>query len=288
MANLYFAKINVNGEIYKVYKDELSIDSVIDKLIVNISTEKSIILPDNKGQIKFITLINNLDKRYISGRLIRIFQDDIQIYEKSKDDVIDLTNKDLARTCTFFFDGKSEIVGFTTGRYFGTSQFCKYFEELLNEHTAPGCFNVTLIKDTDAFRNKLNRLKTVNKVNIRIVAKNSCDDDLAEWYANNDTMEDMEANQAEITYESKGKQSGGLNMNNAYISSIIDSLGLGYGRMTAIGVNAEGIKDQVVSDKDAPMKIKIADNNKTSMPYINDRTKDLIPWVLSKMRKDKL
>lgn len=233
MANLYFAKINVNGEIYKVYNDELSIDSIIDKLIVNISTEKSIVLPDNKGQIKFITLINNLDKRSVSGRLISIFQDDIQIYEKSKDDVIDLTNKDLARTCTFFFDGKSEIVGFTTGRYFGISQFCKYFEELLNEHTAPGCFNVTLIKD-------------------------------------------------------KGKQSGGLNMNNAYISSIIDSLGLGYGRMTAIGVNAEGIKDQVVSDKDAPMKIKIADNNKTSMPYINDRTKDLIPWVLSKMRKDKL
>lgn len=53
---MYFAKVNVNEEIFEVYEGRNSLKKILDKLIYNLSSKKIIVLPQNKGRIKFITL----------------------------------------------------------------------------------------------------------------------------------------------------------------------------------------------------------------------------------------
>lgn len=60
MAYLYFAKVNVNNDIFKVYEGEKSIEEILNRLILSVNTEDNIILPKNRGYIKFITLSTNV------------------------------------------------------------------------------------------------------------------------------------------------------------------------------------------------------------------------------------
>ena len=48
MAYLYFAKVNVNNDIFKVYEGEKSIEEILNRLILSVNTEDNIILPRRK------------------------------------------------------------------------------------------------------------------------------------------------------------------------------------------------------------------------------------------------
>lgn len=283
MAYLYFAKINVNNDIFKVYKGEESIENILDKLILNINNKESIFLPKNKGYIKFITLTTNIEKRFISGRLIRIFEDDIQMYNLQTDDVENLPQDKLARTSTFYFDVQHELVGFTTGKYFGPKQFCDYFEQMINKCVDEGTFNVTLQKDEDSFDERVKKFSKISTIKLRIVPKNPCRDEFDSWYANPESIESVEANQAEIIYSANNKNEQGLNFNNDYIKNILKGLGIGYITGIVTGLMPNGVKATVSSDKDAPKRFGIPDKDKTTIERIQKYTKSFIPQILLKM-----
>ena len=69
MAYMYFAKVNVNEEIFEVYEGRNSLKKILDKLIYNLSSKKIIVLPQNKGRIKFITLTKNIEKQSLKTRI---------------------------------------------------------------------------------------------------------------------------------------------------------------------------------------------------------------------------
>lgn len=283
MAYLYFAKVNVNNDIFKVYKGEEDIDRLLDKLIINVNSDDKISLPKNKGYIKFITLITNVEKRFISGRLIRIFEDDIQMYNIETDDVEDLPQDKLARTSTFFFDVQHELIGFTTGKYFGPKQFCDYFELLINSCTENEAFSVILQKDPDSFIERVKRFSKISTIKFRIVPKNPCQDEFDNWYANPDSIESVEANQLEITYSANNKNERGLNFDNDYIKNILKGLSNGYINGSVSGLMPGGVKATVSSDTDAPRRYTIPDKDKTSIPNVHEHAKAFIPQVLLKM-----
>lgn len=283
MAYLYFAKVNVNNDIFKVYEGEKSIEKILNRLILSVNTEDNIILPKNRGYIKFITLSTNVEKSFISGRLIRIFEDDIQLYNFEKDDVEELPQDKLARTSTFYFDVQHELIGFTVGKYFGPKQFCDYFEQLINKCTEEGTFNVTLQKDEDSFTERVKRFSKITTIKFRIVPKNPCQKEFNDWYANPASIESVEANQAELTYSANSKNTRGLNFDNAYIQNLIKGLGYGYISSVVSGLMPGGEKGTVSSDKDAPRRFSIPDKDKTSIPDVNKHTKAIIPQVLYKM-----
>lgn len=283
MAYLYFAKVNINNDIFKVYKGEEDVDEVLNKLIRNINNKAKIMLPKNKGHIKFISLTTDIEKRFISGRLIRIFEDDIQMYNLAKDDVEELPQDKLARASTFFFDVQHELIGFTTGKYFGPKQFCDYFEQLINLCTDEGTFNVTLQKDEDSFDERIKRFSKISSIRFKIVPKNPCKDEFNSIYANPDSIESVEANQLDITYSANNKNERGLNLNNDYIKNLFKGLGIGYLSAFVSGLMPGGIKATIVSDKDTPRRFSIPDKDKTSIPSVHEHAKAFIPQILLKM-----
>lgn len=104
MAYLYFCKVNVNDEIYAVYENGKMVSDIIDQLILRVNTDVQNDVPDKKETIKFITLTPDIERRYISGRLVKIFTDDLQVYNEFTDDIEALPRDKLARVCTFYFD----------------------------------------------------------------------------------------------------------------------------------------------------------------------------------------
>lgn len=282
MAFLYFCKVNVNDEIYSVYKKDKNVSDIIDNLIVNINSNVFIEDEDQKSRIKFVTLVPDIDRRYVCGRLIKIFTDDIQVYNEKLDDIEDIPSDRLTRSCTFYFDAKTEIVAFTVGKYFGYKKFCQYFEILINKCTEEGAFNVTLLQDSELFKSKLKRLSKAEKIEINLVAKNPCEEELNEWYANPKAMEEIEANKLRLIYESQGKKSNGLKIDSGYFAKLLDSLETGYVKfIKVIGKNLSGLKDDITSDLTAPKRFSIPDKDKLSIPAVHEHGATFIPRLMS-------
>lgn len=283
MAYLYFAKLNVNNNIFKVYNSEDDIENVLNKLIVNINNKEILSLPKNKGYIKFIALTSSIEQRFVSGRLIKIFEDDLQMYNSETDDLEDLPQSTLARNSTFYFDVQHELIAFTVGKYFSPKQFCDYFEQLINQCTEEGSFNVTLLKDTDSFEEKVKRFSKIISVTFKIVPKNPCHDEFDNLYANPESMESMQATGLEVTYTANNKNNQGLNLNNDYFKNLKKGLELGYIKSRVIGLIAGVTKGKVYSEQDTPKRFIIPNNDQTSIPNVHEHAKAFIPQILLKM-----
>lgn len=283
MAYLYFAKLNVNNDIFKVYNGEEDIEKILNKLIVRINSKKILSLPKNKEYIKFIALTSSIEKRFVRGRLIKIFEDDFQMYNSKTDDLEELPQSALARTSTFYCDVQHELIAFTVGKYFSPKQFCDYFEQLINQCTEEGNFNVTLLKDTDSFEEKVKKFSKITSVTFKIVPKNPCYDEFDKLYANLESMESMQANRLEVTYTANNKNNQGINLNNDYFKNFKKSLELGYIKSTVTGLIAGVTKGKVFSDQDAPKRFIIPNNDQTSIPNVHEHAKTFIPQILLKM-----
>ncbi|WP_417151396.1 hypothetical protein [Phascolarctobacterium faecium] len=283
MAYMYFAKVNVNEEIFEVYEGRNSLKKILDKLIYNLSSKKIIVLPQNKGRIKFITLTKNIEKQYVTGRIVKIFKDDIKTYDPEEDDVKDLPTDKLARSATFYFDVQHEMVAFTTGQYFGKNQFCEFFEMLLNEYMGKNTFKVFLLKDEDTLREKLQHFSKISKIWISIVPKNPGCSDIQNMYANPQAIEDINARIYTQEFKADKKSKDGLNINNKYMSNAINGVSQRYGDMGAEGIGADGQDKTVKSSDDAPEQRFISSEEKNSIPSVHEIGKDGIRYILAKM-----
>ncbi len=286
MAYMYFAKVNVNSEeIYDVYKKKVLLDDILRDIILRVDSKVSIDLPKNKGCIKFITI--NKDERmgYITGRVVKIFSDEIKIYDKEADDLIDLPNDKLARTATFYFDVNKEIIAFTTGQYLGTNQFCNFFELLLNEHIGRNLFKVVLLKNEDGFRERLKLFRKILKVDLTLVPKNPGAYEFKKMYANPESIVQVGATQYRQEFSIDKKSSNGLNMDNEFMNNAILGVSSGYGDMKVEGIGDDGEKMTVNSCKDVVEKKSIPDNSKHSITYIHEQGKSAIVGILAKAAK---
>lgn len=97
MATMYFAKININEEIYEVYKHSEKVEEIFGKLLSKKWQEETIVHTqgnklnqdsDKEEVYKFINIDMVYDKGYLVGRLIEIFRDDLSLYDRNKDDII--------------------------------------------------------------------------------------------------------------------------------------------------------------------------------------------------------
>ena len=67
MAYMYFAKVNVNDEIFNVYDDPKVLQTLLVKLMGCINNSTKIDLPKDKGIIKFITIEKDAGKMVVYG-----------------------------------------------------------------------------------------------------------------------------------------------------------------------------------------------------------------------------
>lgn len=115
MATMYFAKININKEIYEVYKKQENYNKILNKLIEE-DWQKSKIVEqklntdrdDSEREIyKFINIDRISDKSYLVGRLINVFKDEIAIYDEKKIILAVWIKKNYLEQSPFILIGKT-------------------------------------------------------------------------------------------------------------------------------------------------------------------------------------
>jgi len=251
---------------------------------VNIDTKRGIKLPKNQGKVKFITIEKDYEKGYISGRVIRIFHDDIKIYDDVNDDIDDIPNDKLARSCTFYFDVMKERVAFTTSQYFQYSKFCEYFEQLINLHSEDTEFKVILLKDENELKIKLGCFKKITKIKFSFVPNNPGKNGFEGFYiGDNKVLKEANAKVYSQEMEADKKSDEGLKIRTAFMDKVIKGISEGYGKMFVTGKEDDGQVITITSDNKAPFKVMIPDSERTSIPAVVERGKNAISIIIAKL-----
>ena len=84
MANMFFAKFNLSSNIHKVYKDSDLKIKILKKIIAEVNQNKTI-KDIYENEYKFCELEKNADEMYIAGRLVKIFEDEVETYNREED-----------------------------------------------------------------------------------------------------------------------------------------------------------------------------------------------------------
>src|SRR5665648_1128190 len=103
MSTMYFAKLNFNSEIYKVYEDGSILTEFLNKVFLNL-TDKVAHIDDKGKKTKFITLLKDENGTWISGRIVLIAPGTNVSYDEVKDDIVETHDKNGANYVTFYFD----------------------------------------------------------------------------------------------------------------------------------------------------------------------------------------
>lgn len=288
--NMYFAKVNVNSDVYDIYEKPSLLEKILDKVIISVNTDNRFSIPeelDSKNigdEIKFITLDKDVTKRYISGRLIRIYEDDLEKYDSKNDDIMKLETGELARYSTFYFDLNTEIIGFTLGKYFGKAQFCCYFEFLLNNFIEEVDFKVILLKNEDELKNSLMRFKRISRIHFSIIPPNPNEAALKKMFGA--SAQDLkESNVHLYNQEFKaGRKGKGLNEKAKYFNDVIEGVAMGYGKMVVEGQDDSGEDITVYSEKNHPETRPIRSNEKNSISGVIEIAKKWIGVLAVKYR----
>ncbi|WP_221641477.1 hypothetical protein [Listeria booriae] len=118
MAKIYFAKMNINDEIFEVYKGEKELSSLLKKIYEKINNEDEL-YDEYGGRYKFFDLDKVVDDNtkgslQILGRLGYIKKGVHSSYDPENDTAIDLEDKNKLEYVTFYFDVDRELIAFNS------------------------------------------------------------------------------------------------------------------------------------------------------------------------------
>lgn len=289
MPNIYFAKLNINSKIYDVYKNPNLADEILKKLFISLDQDKKL-KPDNEKSvwIKFINLEKSYTNYTVAGRLVKIFDDDIEVYDSRKDDVSPLSTKELAKSVTFYLDLKNEIVAFTTSKLLGRKQFVEFFRDLINSYSDENKFEVFVINNKYTLKEQLKNFKVISKADILLVPPNSNEEEFMDLFPKTgDEIKDTRATKIEQSFSASIKENG-LNIKSKFFERIINGVSNGFGILKVIGKNNEDEKYSITSTDDAPQKRFIPTNEKDSISAIKERGRAGIISILAMRENEKV
>ena len=154
---LYFGKVNIS-KVYEIYKDEMTIEQVMNKLFICIkdkvevekviekSKEGDTIVETHKFSFSSINKLNNIPKEGLVGAIIKSHQIYVNQIDKNTGvkKVIPVDNDEIIE---FFFSPYEETIAFYTSHKFGYLQICEAFEMLINK-----CSKVQFGQLKDSFK----------------------------------------------------------------------------------------------------------------------------------------
>ena len=262
MSTMYFAKLNFNSDIYKIYEDESLRRLLLDKVYSELS--ESVAHIENEEKFKFITLIKNPDEFWISGRLILVAPGVNTSYDAETDDLIEEPIDNKAASVSFFFDVNKEQIAFVPKRDFGHNMFIREFKFLLEMCIKDMEVEIHLEKNINLLKEKMSKLSFAQKITVDIVPPNG---DKAEYDAlfstGADEIKDTLATKFLIVLGATAKV--GINLSSKYINKLTAAVSKGYGKMEVIGKDTAGNPAKVTSDVDALYTKAIRDQDKDNL-----------------------
>lgn len=273
MATMYFAKININEEIYEVYKHSEKAEEIFCKLLSKKWQEETIVHTqgnklnqdsDKEEVYKFINIDMVYDKGYLVGRLIEIFRDDLSLYDRNKDDINSISQSELSREIPFYFDWKNEIVAFIPSKKFSRKKFLVCFEELLNKIYGEQMFSVYLKNNIGDLKRAVNSFSKVSEIEITLVPPNSNKEEFDDLFPK--SGDELEETQGTKFYQkiSAPHSKTGLNIQASLFQRMITGVAKGFGQFTALGKDSSGNTKRFSSDKSAPQRKYIKESSRNS------------------------
>ena len=132
MAKMYFAKMNINEQIYEMYEGKQNLEELVKKIFAGLSTKINI-YDDKGGRIKLFDLDISPEGLKITGNLGYIKRGVHSSYDPEKDTAIDTTDNNKINYVSFYFDLENEILAYMTIPTLGRKQVLKYFQGLIKE-----------------------------------------------------------------------------------------------------------------------------------------------------------
>ena len=279
MAVVYFAKVNINSNIYDVYKNPDLVNKILDELLEHIDSEHLPIKINKEESIAFFDVEKNMDKHYVAGRLSKIFRDNIEIYNSKKNSVEPFSTEDVVKSTLFFFDLRSEIVAFMTAQSISRKNFVSYFKILLNSYTEDVKFEVFLKTNSRALDEQIGRIGKVSKVDFTVVPPNSNEDEFNDLFPRNgEEIKETRATKLQQTLSSS-KKDDGINMGASFLRRIIEAVSKGFGAIKVIGETDDN-HTLSASNYSTPQKVIMPDKFKNDIAefsnYAHSEIKSLI------------
>lgn len=270
MATIYKYKVNMS-ELSEQIRDDINyLKDITDKLYFSIND--NVIVYDEKDinvKYKLIDLEKNHDRRIISGRLIKIFEEsDISKYDEMENTVESTKMKNQAHCVAFSFKVDTEIIAYIPKRNLSRNEFNKYFSKILTESLSEiGIVNLQPIVDRGTLRQRLNEMEVATEFSFVIVKPNGIGDDEIKELSND--LIETGSEKAEIKF--KGNRKNPLKKNAQIIKKFVSFIESGWGQFKAIGYKQDNSPMTIDTSKDTIQKMYVAESNKDSHMHIQER-----------------
>lgn len=288
MAQMYFYKFNINAEIYNVYRDESLQNKILNEVFSKISSDMSYIYGFEDGEnektveYKFCDLLKDPDNMTITGRLVKIYDGEVESYDRNEDTVKQIYEEDRAASATFYFDLMHEEIAFITRVGFGYQQFGAYFNKLLETEFREGSFELILEKNVGELKQKIYSMHRVLKVTCAMVPPNANEAEFATLLgASVDEFKETGATKYIQSMEVPVKGGQSINTKTKFFERIFFALGKGYADLSVEGKDKRNEKILVNSDEDAPYKLSVPEKEKDSILAFKEHGKNKVAKLLA-------
>lgn len=285
MAIMYFAKISINSNIYKLYKDRNVFFKIIDKMYYGINES---IGYTNKAdeEFRFNSLMYNESSRIVAGRLSKIYNGSVERYDRKSNKPEAIPTEDLSSSANFCFDVKNEIIAYVVPRNFGYIEFCSVLKNMLEIVLDNIELNIQIIPNIGDVKAEINNIYRISELSLTLIPPNppNLDEFNSLFEGKAEYIIESEATRYTEKLECSNKKEEGIKKGK-FINNAYTAIKKGYGKLVAKGKNSAGDNVTVNSEKSTPYKQSVHDKYKDDIGYINKVGTKGIEKILLAMNK---
>lgn len=308
MSKVYFAKMNINEQIYEVYQKKKEITKLLDNIYNGINNKVEVfeIELENEdfetahqdgsqdvkngsdqltiGRYKFFDL-DKFENGIIHGRFGYIKAGTHATYDPDNDTVTETYDKNKIEYITFYFDVTNEFLAFTTSQSLKYNKIFAYVGALIKKSTDIGV-EFKLETDITTFKREVRKIHTLKRVKVSLVPPNGDKNDFKDLFsADADRIEEAEVTKMEQIYSTRLKS--GMKQDSELINKLINGVALGYADATFTGFDVNQDPISINSNKEAPFTENIPQRNnkdKTILARVAQRGITLLQKVKEDIR----
>lgn len=259
LSKMYFAKMNVNEDIYEVYNDKRELTKLLVLIFEGI-TPKPDFYDEKGGRTKFFDLNISSEGMKVTGRLGYIKPGVHSSYDPETDSAIDTKDNNKIEYITFYFDVDEEMLAYVVNPILGRKKVPESFAKLIKKGSGIGV-EFSIEANVNTIRADIKRYERIGKLHVKLLPPNGDKDDFNKLMGL--TLEDVEeSNATKVNQEFQTQRKAGINPNSKLVQNFIDGAGLGYAEISLTGKDQHGENLELNSSENAPFTRSV-DSDKT-------------------------
>ncbi|ARO01169.1 hypothetical protein [Lactiplantibacillus plantarum] len=259
MSTIYFAKMNINEQIYDIYNDPKLLPELLTKIYAQLSTKASI-YDQFGGRIKLFDLDKNEDNTTIIGNMGYIKEGEHSSYDPDNDTAVDIEDPNKMEYIIFYFDVHKEMLAFTTSPKMRQKAVLANMTSLIKKTTNIGV-EFMLEPNVEELDNRIREFSILKKLKVKLVPPNGDKKEFADIYSlNAEKVQNSRATKIEMNYSTQ--QRAGLDRGSELVQDNIDGVKMGYSEATFQGKDMHGEDLILETSSDTPYKkhVRASDN----------------------------